>query len=129
MWHSDVRFASVGPEFNFIPFKVEFACLPVRVLHTRTSDGIPELFERLNKVLARRTYVPLLDCVVGDHMPMSELWRLFSSSFRQLVRRFLRCLLPMRCKDFLRRFKPLKMAFLGSRFTSAKGDATNKWMR
>ena len=129
VWHSDVRFATVGPEFNFIPFKVEFACLPVRMLHTRATDDIPQLFQRLNQVLARRAYVPFLDCVVGDPMPTSELWRLFSGSFRQLARRSLRGLLPARCKDMLRRITVLNRTFLGNRYVSSKGDATKKWMR
>ena len=106
LWHSRVRHFSVGGEFNFIPFKEEFASLPVAVVHTRARKGLDQLVARLNEKLGRRVYIPTLDVVVSARMTREELRRLCFVSVKLWLLEMLKSLSPAR----LRRFVGARMA-------------------
>lgn len=127
LWHSQVRVAQVGAEFNFIPFKAEFASLPVKVLHTRQTEGLDRLVERLNARLGRRAYVPVLDAVVSDDLTGAEFRRLTGAVLRQSVRRSLRGLVPPWMRDAFRRSPVVRRFFLGNRFESDSTLTDGKW--
>lgn len=94
LWHSGVRHFSVGGEFNFIPFKTDFAALPVAVLHTRARHGQEQFIARLNKKLGRRAYFPALDAVVMNKMQGSELRRLCFVSAKLWIVDVLKSVVP-----------------------------------
>jgi hypothetical protein len=109
LWHSGVRHFSVGGEFNFIPFKEDFASLPVSVMHTRARKGLDRLVTRLNGKLGRRAYIPTLDVVVSAKMQPGELRRLCFVSAKLWLLEVAKSFVPAR----LRRF-------VGARVTSVK---------
>lgn len=109
LWHSEVRHVSLGGEFNFIPFKMDFASLPVAVLHTRAEKGLAQLAGRLNRKLGRRAYVPSLDVVVMNTMQGSELRRLCFASAKLWIVDLIKSIVP-----------PPMRRFVGSRITKLK---------
>jgi hypothetical protein len=131
LWHSGVRHFSVGGEFNFIPFKSDFAALPVAVLHTRARRGQEELIARLNKKLGRRAYFPALDTVVMNKMQGSELRRLCFVSAKLYFVELLKALFP----SSVRRFFGSRLAgarwLHGNRFGSAEQRESHfeKWKK
>jgi hypothetical protein len=129
LWHSRLRYAAAGPEFNFIPFRMEFASLPVKVLHTRATAGIDGLFARMNARLGRRAYVPLMDAVVSNDPSPSEMRKLALSSARQVLRHSLRQLVPRVLRDALRRSSRMRLWFLGSRYEVPAAAHDKKWER
>ncbi len=129
LWESEARIASVGPEFNFIPFKMDFASLSVRVLHTRATAGLEPLVARLNERLGRRAYVPLLDVVVSDAPSPAELRRLTLAGLRQSLRALARCCFPKGLRDGLRRFRWVRTRFLGGRHSANDRHTQFKWER
>lgn len=127
LWHSRVRHACVGGEFNFIPFRMELASLPVAVLHTRANTGLGPLAARLNARLGRRVYVPALDVVIASDVSTQELRRLVIAGCRQLMRRALRRLVPGTLRSLLRRSAILRAWFIGDRYQSSHTGNETKW--
>lgn len=129
LWHSNVRHFSIGAEFNFIPFRLELASLPVAVLHTRATAGLDELGRRLNAQLGRRTYVPTLDTVVADAMSGPETRRLLAAALRLWLRALARQVFPRTLRDRLRRLRGLRSWALGNRFESPEHGLETKWRK
>lgn len=130
LWHSTVRHATIGAEFNFIPFKLELVSLPVAVLHTRATAGLEPLAARLNRQLGRRVYVPGLDAVVTHGMTAGELPRLTSAVVKLWLRALGRAVLPRGVRDRLRRRGTLGGWLFGDRFDAAPAPASDrKWER
>lgn len=127
LWHSQARIAQIGAEYNFIPFKMEFASLPVKVVHTRQTDGLGPLVERLNAQLGRRAYVPVFNAVVADVQAGPEFRRLLSAVLRQGARHFARALFPPGLREALRRSPRLRRLFLGNLFESDPASTDYKW--
>jgi hypothetical protein len=128
LWHSEVRHACVGGEFNFIPFRLELVSLPVAVLHTRTNNDLAPLVARLNAQLGRRTYLPSLDVVMTDTMTGTELRRLAFATARLLMRAAGRTLAPRRLRDWLRTKRGLAGWLFGNRYQSlAPPHGDSKW--
>jgi hypothetical protein len=129
LWETPVRIGNVGPEFNFIPFKMDFATLPVRVLHTRATNNLEPLVARLNAQLGRRAYVPLLDTVVSDNPPPAELRRLLLACLRQLLRAFSRACTPRTLRNRLRSHPWIRTRFLVGRHLANDHYTNAKWAR
>jgi hypothetical protein len=131
LWHSRVRHFSVGGEFNFIPFKEDFASLPVCVVHTRARKGLDRLVTRLNGKLGRRVYIPTLDVVVSAKLQPGELRRLCFVSAKLWVLEVAKSLVPAR----LRRFVGARVAgarwLHGNRFgtTETQDEDRAKWKK
>lgn len=126
VWNSDIRFLGLGPEFNFIPFKMEFACLPVRLIHSHQTEGIDALADRLNSVHARRVYVPALDVMISAPWNQRELAKLVLRSFLALIRHRLRPLLPQALKDRLRRSRLVTAIMELTRFSAGRPTEPGK---
>lgn len=127
LWHSRVRHACVGGEFNFIPFRVEFAAMPVAVLHTR-AVGLTPLAGRLNTMLGRRSYVPSLDVVVSENMPTAEVRKLTAAALRLWLRIAGRVLVPRFARGGLRRSARFSTWLFGNRYSNAADPgAAAKW--
>jgi hypothetical protein len=124
---SGMRVAVLGPEYNFVPHHVNFACDRVRILHSRNRGHLAELEPRLNAKLGNRAYIPRLDVVVHDDMLPKELRRLVWMAALQLIRKAGRRLTPLRLRNGLRRSALVRFLFLRNRF--AESDATHepKW--
>lgn len=120
VWNSDIRFLGLGPEFNFIPFKIEFACLAVRMIHSHHVRGVSVLADRLNAIHARRAYVPALDVVLSEPFATSELAKLVVRSTLMLIRHVFRSLLPMHFKEILRKNALVHRLMVHTKFTAAK---------
>ncbi|MEO6052684.1 MAG: hypothetical protein ABIP97_01605 [Chthoniobacterales bacterium] len=129
LWNSKLRFAPVGPEFNFVPFRNEFAALPVKVIHTRATQNLDGLEARLNKTLGRRAYFPALDVVISNEIPDSELHRLLVSTLAQIFRRTARKVTPLGLRNWLRRFPTIRTLFFGNRYESPSAKNEKKWAR
>jgi hypothetical protein len=124
---SEMRIAVLGPEYNFVPHHVNFACDRVRILHGRSLHHVAELGSRLNAKLGNRAYIPRLDVVVHDDMLPGELGRMLGMGALQLIRKAGRRLTPLRLRNRLRRSALVRFLFLRNRF--AEGDETHesKW--
>jgi hypothetical protein len=127
LWHSEVRHACVGAEFNFIPFRLELASLPVAVLHTRATENLPTLAARLNASLGRRVYVPSLDVVLADALQPAEARKLVSASLKLLVRSLGRSCTPRAVRDWLRSQSRLSGWLFGNRYTGPHTGHDQKW--
>lgn len=129
LWESDARIGVLGPEYNFVPHHVNFACASVRILHTRQAAAGSELISRLNQRLSNRVYVPHLDVVLNDDPPRKELFRLWLMSSLQLLRAAARALAPMRLRDWLRDRSLIRHLFLRNRFMNVANQEDSKWQR
>lgn len=127
LWRSTLRYAAIGSEFNFIPFRIELASLPVKVLHSRTRRNVGSFFGRLNAQLGRRAYLPAIDVVAAGHMPSSELRRLLGASLRQLLRRASRAAVPRPLRDIARKSSWLRGWFLQGRYDNPDRGPEAKW--
>ncbi len=128
LWHSQVRHAAIGAEFNFIPFRLELVSLPVAMIHTRAPEDIASLARRLNARLGRRAYSPELDSVVGPATSPAELRRLTAAVLKLWLRAISRFIVPRRVRDRLHRSGRVRRWFFGNPFASpsdAPGD--RKW--
>ncbi|MEO8204540.1 MAG: hypothetical protein ABI615_00060 [Chthoniobacterales bacterium] len=127
LWNSKLRFAFVGPEFNFIPFRNDFAALPVKVLHTRATQNLEKLVARLNATLGRRAYFPALDVIISNEIPDAELHRLLTTTLTQIFRRTMRKFTPLGLRTWLRGFTSIRTLFLGNRYESPSAQNEKKW--
>lgn len=125
VWESGASVAVLGPEFNFVPHHVNFACTPVKIIHGR---GHPvDLERRLNAQLGNRVYVPRLDSVVSSNMPTEELRRLWSHTTLQLLRAAGVWFTPLKFRNWLRQSSLVRALFLQNRFDRSTGKQDPKW--
>ena len=129
LYESDLRFAVLTPEYNFVPHHVNFACAPVRVLHGRGDAQLVALAARINVFLGCRSYVPVLDTVVSAHTPAAELRRLWWLTGWQLLRHAGRALAPRRLRDRIRHLPLVRSLFLRNRFVQpgVSAEHARKW--
>jgi hypothetical protein len=124
---SGLRTAVLGPEYNFVPHHVNFACDRVRILHTRNRGHSDELRSRLNAKLGNRAFIPRLDVVVHDDMMPKELRRLLWMASLQLILKAGRPLTPLRLRNWLRRSALIRFLFLRNRFAESPETHEPKW--
>src|SRR5208283_2469801 len=127
LYESNLRIAVLGPEYNFTPHHLVFACAQVRILHGRGRRNLEELQGRLNAKLGNRAYVPRLDAVIHDDMLGSELRHLWWMATLQLVRKADRRLTPLPLRDWLRRSSLVRNLFMRNRFTDSNMTNDPKW--
>ncbi len=127
VWESGVSVGILGPEFNFTPHHLDFACASVRILHGRGDANLQQLEQRLNIRLGNRAYIPRLDVVISDDPLPRELLRLWVMSGLQLLRLIGRALTPLALRDLLRRSRLINRLFMRNRFTESTPNDTAKW--
>ncbi len=127
VYRSNLRVAVLGPEYNFVPQHVNFACAAVRVLHGRGS--LEALARRINLRLGNRCYVPRLDAIVHDEMEPAELRRLWRMSGLQCLRRAGSALAPRSLRDALRRNRLVRRLFLRNDFSDPPSDHAAIWRK
>jgi hypothetical protein len=115
VFQSDLRLAVLGPEYNFTPAHVNFACAPVRVLHGR-GDDFASFATRINGQLGNRVYHPTLDVVLHAQTQAGELRRLWWRTTLQLLRYVGVALFPLAIRNWLRRSPSVRRWFFGGRF-------------
>lgn len=127
VYQSALRVGTLGPEYNFTPYHVEFACAPVRIFHGRTPGGFGPFAQRMNEKLGNRAYVPRLDVIVMNEPPARELRRLWVMATLQLLRRAGLCITPLALRDRLRQSSLVRTLFLRNRFSTAESKPDPKW--
>jgi hypothetical protein len=117
VWNSDLAVGVLGPEYNFTPSHLVFACANVRILHGRApGDGMEHFERRINARLGNRAFVPRFDAVVSNNMALADLMRLLLAVTSQVARMVGRRLTPRRLLDFLRGNALMRHVFLGNFF-------------
>ncbi len=111
LYESDLRLAVLGPEFDFIPHWVNFACGPVRIVHTRS--GHTETASLINERLGHRAWIPELSAVISSGMSASAWRRVWWGATRQLLRIAARKFTPRGIRTVFRQNKLIRRAFLG----------------
>ncbi len=127
LYHSDLRLAVLGPEFNFIPGQVDFACAPVRILHGR-GDLAP-FARRINAQTGNRVYVPVIDSILSARTPPAELRRAWWMITLQLLRAAAVTSTPLGLRNWLRRSVTVRDWFLRNRFAGANAKLDPKWQK
>jgi hypothetical protein len=127
IYESELRLAVLGPEYNFVPHHVNFACAPVRVIHTRGDAFVADLTRRLNAQLGNRAYVPLVDAIASNSPTFPELVRLWRGATTQLFRRVLVAVVPRAMRDAFRRRAFVRRVFLGDRSVTPNDTPDDKW--
>lgn len=117
----------VGPEYNFVPHHLNFACAKVRIVHSRGIENIRHLEGRLNANLGNRVYVPRLDAVISNDSPNDELRNLWSMVTLQVIRRIGVRLTPVALRNWLRRSPLVRKLFLRNRFAEQGVARDPKW--
>jgi hypothetical protein len=115
LYESKLRVAILGPEYDFTPSHVNFACATVRILHGR-GDDFERFASRLNAQLGNRVYHPTLDVVLHAQTSAPELRRLWWRSTVQLLRLLGVVCTPLRLRNRLRRNETVRRLFFGGRF-------------
>lgn len=126
-YESDLRLAVLGPEYNFVPHHVNFACAAVRILHGRGTHELADLARRLNMRLGNRAYAPRLDAIISNDPLAAELRKVCRMSALQLVRLAGRRLTPLWIRDALRRLGFVRSLFLRNRFAPMGKKSAPKW--
>lgn len=116
LYESRLRLAVLGPEYNFGPAHVNFACATVRIFHGR-GDAFSRFAPRMNRQLGNRIYHPTLDVVLHAEIFPSELRRLWWRTTLQLLRRVGVACTPQGLRAYLRRSRWIRRLFLGARFS------------
>jgi hypothetical protein len=129
VYESDLRVAILGPEYNFVPHHLNFACAPVRILHTRGWRHLEEMARRLNARLGNRVYVPRLDVVLTNDPAAPELRRLWWMATLQLLRHAAVGLTPSGLRGWLRHRPLIRRLFLRNRFLEPASETDYKWHR
>jgi hypothetical protein len=129
VYESKIRMAVLGPEYNFVPHHLNFACAPVSIIHGRGQKTIEELDRRLNAKYGNRVYVPRLDTVISNDTPPGELWQLWRMASLQLIRVIGVRIVPMGLRNWLRRSAVVRHLFLRGRFGNMELDRDKKWQR
>lgn len=115
LYESGLRFAVLGPEYNFTPANVNFACATVRILHGR-GDNFAPFAARINAQLGGRVYHPTLDVVLQVPTRAPELRRLWFRTSAQLLRQWGVACTPVGLRNWLRRNETVRRIFFGGRF-------------
>lgn len=126
-YESGLRLAVLGPEYNFVPHHVNFACASVRVLHGRGDQNLSNLKGRLNIRLGNRTYIPRLDTILSNDPIPSELFRACGMGALQLLRIGFRRVTPLWLRNLARRVPSVRSLFLRNRFAPAGAKPAKKW--
>jgi hypothetical protein len=116
LYRSSLRLAVLGPEYDFTPAHLNFACATIRVFHGR-GDNFTRFSSRMNAKLGNRIYHPTLDVVLHTEMIPGELRRLWWRTTLQLLRRIGVACTPQRLRDWMRRRPFVRRLFLGGRFS------------
>jgi hypothetical protein len=127
LYESTLSLAVLGPEYDFTPAHVDFACATVRVLHGR--GPLAGLAARLNRRLGNRVFVPELDSVLSSGMPPGELRRLWWMASLQLLRRAGVALTPHGLRDRLRASRAVRRLFLRNDYAEHHADHTAVWRK
>jgi len=117
IWNSNLAVGVLGPEYNFTPSHLVFACANVRILHGRSKNDEMKKFEkRINAFLGNRAFIPRFDAVVSNNMSLWNLVRLWFAVTNQVVRMLGRHVAPRSLKDLLRGNPLIRRLFLGNFF-------------
>ncbi len=127
LYESNLRIAVLGPEYNFTPHHLSFACAQVRSLHGRGRRDLEELQGRLNAKLGNRAYVPRMDAVIHDDALAHELRHLWWMVTLQVIRKAGLWLTPIRLRNWLRRSSAIRRLFLRNRFADSTATEDPKW--
>ncbi len=127
VYESNLRIAVLGPEYDFTPHHVDFACAAVRIFHGRGRQNLDRLQRRLNAQFGNRVYVPRLDSVISDDSPFSELCRIWWMSSLQLLRKVTINMTPLFFRNWLRQNALVQSLFLRNRFTQTIVPKDPKW--
>lgn len=115
LYESDLRLAFLGPEYDFTPANVNFACAAVRIIHGR-GDDLEKFARRLNARLGNRVYHPALDVVLHARLSGMELRKLWRRSMLQLLRGAFVACTPLALRNLLRRNETIRRLFVSGRF-------------
>ena len=115
LYESKLRLAVLGPEYDFTPAHLNFACAGVRLLHGR-GDDFAAFAERINAQLGNRVYHPTLDVVLQVPTRARELRRLWIRATAQLIRQVGVACTPVGLRNRLRRNETIRRIFFGGRF-------------
>jgi len=129
MYESDLRMAVLGPEYNFVPSHVNFACAPVRILHARGRPHLITLGDRINRQLGNRVYLPVMDSIVSAETLPSELVRLWSMTSLQILKLLARRVMPLALRNWLRQCRPFCSMFVRNNFSQPEAGAAEKWRK
>lgn len=129
VWEAGLSIGVLGPEYNFVPHHLNFACAPVRIIHTRSEPDRLALASRINRRLGNRVYVPSLDVVLSNDTQGAELRRLWLGATLQLLRAAGRSLVPRFVRDRLRGTQVIRRLFLHNRFMRDDPRDAAKWRR
>jgi len=127
VWESGISVGVLGPEYDFTPHHLDFACSPVRILHGRGKKHLDDLARRLNAKLMNRVYVPRFDVVIHNEMLPGELRRLWWAATLQIVRRWGNLLTPLSLRNRLRRSSLVRRLFLQDKFSDPAMADSAKW--
>lgn len=127
VWQTGVSVGVIGPEYDFTPHHLDFACAPVRIIHGRGQANLVSLERRLNAHLGNRIYVPSLDTVIHNDTLTPELRRLWVMVSLQLLRKVGVCLTPLALRNWLRRSALVRRTFLRNRFGEPADKPDPKW--
>jgi hypothetical protein len=125
LFESDLRLAVLGPEYNFVPQQLNFACAPVRIVHGR--GRLDPIAGRINREYGNRAYVPRLDSIVTAEPKGPELRRLWWMASLQLVRSAGVALTPVGLRNVLRRMPGIRRLFLRNDFAVRQSNHAAKW--
>jgi hypothetical protein len=115
LYESGLRLAVLGPEYDFTPAHVNFACASVRILHGR-GDDFNAFACRINARLGNRVYHPTLDVVLHAQSTAPEIRRLCWRSTLQVLRGIGVACIPLALRNRLRKNETIRRFFFGGRF-------------
>jgi len=128
VWKAGLAVGVIGPEYNFTPNHLVFACANVRIVHGRApGNGIEHFEKRINAKLGNRAFIPRFDAVVSNDMTAADLWCLWLSVTKQVIREYGRSCAPRTIRDVLRRNPFLRRLFLGNYFQDHARQKEKKW--
>lgn len=129
VWESELSIGVIGPEYNFVPHHLNFACSPVRVLHNRSSAEREKLQRRINRKLGNRVYVPSLDAIISNSAQSQEVGRLWWGATLALIGSAARMVAPARVRRWARELPVARALFCRNRFMSITAAEAGKWRR
>ncbi|MBX3728392.1 MAG: hypothetical protein KF858_04335 [Candidatus Sumerlaeia bacterium] len=87
LYESDLRVATLPPEYNFMPYFPNYATDRVRILHGRPHEALVALERDMNRRLGYRSYAPGLGCVmVREALGAGDMVRLLGRAIATCVR-------------------------------------------
>jgi hypothetical protein len=127
VWNSGISVGVLGPEYDFTPHHLDFACADVKIFHGRGMNNLLKLEQRLNANLGNRVYVPRFDTIVSNDMPVSELRQLWAMVTLQLVAKTGILLTPRALRNKLRKMRLFQRLFLRNNFSENNPANDPKW--